>query len=81
VAPISSFFGDCTSLSASSLLACLNSIMQSRKSFRTSPFFSLNANVTNIKFMRNVRAGLHSSNRRFRKSKVYHLSFKTKRYI
>jgi len=31
--------------------------------------------------MKNVRAGLHSSNGRFRNSKEYHLSSKIKPYV
>jgi hypothetical protein len=53
VTPVFDFFSDCTSPCASFLLACLNSIIQSRKSFRTSPCFSLKKTVTNIKIIRN----------------------------
>jgi hypothetical protein len=79
--PFFALFADCTSPCASSLPACLNSIMQSRKSFRTSPCFSLKTTVTNIKIIRNGRAGLHSINEGFRNFKVHHLSSKIKPYI
>jgi len=81
VAPVFAFSAGCTSPCASSLLACLNSIRQSRKSFRTSPCFSLKTTVTDIKIIRNVCAGLHPSDKSFRNSKMYQFSSKIKPYI
>ena len=52
--PFFTFSADCISSSASSSCLFLNSIMQSRKSFRTSPCFSLITKVTNRQSIRNA---------------------------
>jgi hypothetical protein len=52
--PFFTFSADCISSSASSSSLFLNSIMQSRKSFRTSPCFSLITKVTNRQIIRNA---------------------------
>jgi hypothetical protein len=52
--PFFTFSADCISSSASSSPIFLNSIMQSRKSFRTSPCFSLITKVSNSKIIRNA---------------------------
>ena len=76
VTSVFDFFADCTPPFTSSLAACLNSIMQSRKSFRTSPCFSLKRTVTNIKINRIGRAVFQSNNESFTDPKVYRLSSK-----